>query len=159
MEFFSLACIIIGFVVLAIYLKRPNANAEIQLQVEQQLKLQIEQKNARISQLEKESVEKDTNLSNLNKQLEIASAKTETFEQLKTEKAKLEEGIKRLEIERNHLKGETISFQKAEEARQLESNKNIAAAVTLQQSLEKEKERLNDDRVKEKDDLIHKMKL
>ena len=75
MEFFSLACIIIGFVVLAIYLKRPNANAEIQQQVEQQLKLQIEQKNARISQLEKESVEKDTNLSHLNKQLDIASAK------------------------------------------------------------------------------------
>ena len=59
-------------------LKRPNA-AEIQQQVEQQLKLQIEQKDARISQLEKEVYEKDTNLSNLNKQLEIASAKTEDF--------------------------------------------------------------------------------
>ena len=38
---------------MAIYLKRPNANAEIQQQVELQLELQIEQKDARISQLEK----------------------------------------------------------------------------------------------------------
>ena len=156
MEFIILACIVIGFVVLAMYLKRPNT--EIQQQLEQQLELQIEQKDARISQLEKEGIEKDTTLSNVNKQLDIASAKTETFEQLKIEKAKLEEGLKRLEIERNNLKGETISLQKAEEGRQLESNKNIAAAVTLQQSLEKEKARLNDERVKEKEDFLEKMK-
>ena len=98
MEFIILACIVIGFVLLALYLKRPNTN------IEQQLEQQLEQKDSRISQLEKESIEKETNLSNLNKQLEIASAKTEAFEQLKIEKAKLEEGIKRLEIERNNLK-------------------------------------------------------
>ncbi|MGB4742333.1 MAG: hypothetical protein WBH49_01700, partial [Flavobacteriaceae bacterium] len=141
MEFIILACIVIGFVILALYLKQPNTNLEQQL----------EQKDSRISQLENEGIEKETHLSNLKKQLDIASAKTEAFEQLKIEKAKLEEGIKRLEIERNDLKVQTVSLQKAEEGRQLESKKHIATAVTLQESLEKEKERLNDDRVKEKE--------
>ena len=40
MEFIILACIVIGFVLLALYLKKPNANLEQQL----------EQKNSRISQ-------------------------------------------------------------------------------------------------------------
>ena len=149
MEFIILACIVIGFVILALYLKQPNTNLEQQL----------EQKDSRISQLENEEIEKETHLSNLKKQLDIASAKTEAFEQLKIEKAKLEEGIKRLEIERNDLKVQTVSLQKAEEGRQLESKKHIATAVTLQESLEKEKERLNDDRVKEKEDQLNKMKL
>ena len=97
MEFIILACIVIGFVLLALYTsKQPNTNLEQQLRTERIL---------RISQLENEGIEKDTHLSNFKKQLDIASAKTEAFEQLKTEKAKLEEGIKRLEIERNNLKG------------------------------------------------------
>ena len=120
---------------------------------------QIELKDSRISILEKELVQKDTNTSNLNKQLEIAAAKVGGFEQIKIEKARLEERLEIIERERNTLKSETISFQKAEEGRQKEANKNFATAVTLQLSLEKEKERLNDERVKEKEELLNKMKL
>jgi len=148
MEFIILVVIFLGFVGLALYLKQPTSNNEDQ----------IELKDSRISMLEKEVVEKDTNISNLNKQLEIAAAKAEGFEQIKIEKARSEERLKLVETERNVLKNETISFQKAEEGRQKEANKNFATAVTLQQSLEKEKERLNDDRVKEKEDLLNKMK-
>ena len=148
MEFIILVVIFLGFAGLALYLKQPTSNNEDQ----------IELKDSRISMLEKEVVEKDTNISNLNKQLEIAAAKAEGFEQIKIEKARSEERLKLVETERNVLKNETISFQKAEEGRQKEANKNFATAVTLQQSLEKEKERLNDDRVKEKEDLLNKMK-
>ena len=148
MEFIILVVIFLGFVGLALYLKQPTSNNEDQ----------IELKDSRISMLEKEVVEKDTNISNLNKQIEIAAAKAEGFEQIKIEKARSEERLKLVETERNVLKNETISFQKAEEGRQKEANKNFATAVTLQQSLEKEKERLNDDRVKEKEDLLNKMK-
>jgi hypothetical protein len=109
--------------------------------------------------LEKEAAQKDLNISNLNKQLEIAAAKADDFEQIKIEKVRTEERLKLVETERNVLKNETISFQKAEEGRQKEATKNFAIAVTLQQSLEKEKERLNDDRVKEKEDEFNKMKL
>ena len=120
---------------------------------------QIELKDARITLLEKEAVKKDINISNLNKQLEIAAAKSEGFEQIKIEKARAEERLKIVETERNILKNETISFQKAEEGRQKEANKNFATAVTLQKSLEKEKERLNDVRVKERENQFNKMKL
>ena len=149
MEYIILVVIFLGFAGLALYLKQPTSNNENQ----------IELKDSRIALLEKEVVEKDTNISNLNKQLEIAAAKAEGFEQIKIEKAKSEERLKLVESERNTLKSETISFQKAEEGRQKEANKNFATAVTLQQSLEKEKERLNDDRVQEKEDLLNKMKL
>ena len=149
MEYIILVVIFLGFAGLALYLKQPTSNNENQ----------IELKDSRIALLEKEVVEKDTNISNLNKQLEIAAAKAEGFEQIKIEKAKSEERLKLIETERNTLKSETISFQKAEEGRQKEANKNFATAVTLQQSLEKEKERLNDDRVQEKEDLLNKMKL
>ena len=149
MEYIILVVIFLGFAGLALYLKQPTSNNEDQ----------IELKDSRIALLEKEVVEKDTNISNLNKQLEIAAAKAEGFEQIKIEKARSEERLKLVETERNTLKNETISFQKAEEGRQKEANKNFATAVTLQQSLEKEKERLNDDRVQEKEDLLNKMKL
>ena len=149
MEFIILVVIFLGFAGLALYLKQPKSDNEDQ----------IELKDSRISILEKELVEKDTNISNLNKQLEIAAAKVGGFEQIKIEKAKIEERLEIIESERNTLKNEIISFQKAEEGRQKEANKNFATAVTLQQSLEKEKERLNDDRVKEKEELLNKMKL
>jgi len=149
MEFIILVVIFLGFAGLALYLKQPKSDNEDQIEV----------KDSRISILEKELVEKDTNISNLNKQLEIAAAKVGGFEQIKIEKAKIEERLEIIESERNTLKNEIISFQKAEEGRQKEANKNFATAVTLQQSLEKEKERLNDDRVKEKEELLNKMKL
>jgi len=149
MEFIILVVIFLGFAGLALYLKQPKSDNEDQ----------IELKDSRISILEKELVEKDTNISNLNKQLEIAAAKVGGFEQIKIEKARIEERLEIIESERNTLKNEIISFQKAEEGRQKEANKNFATAVTLQQSLEKEKERLNDDRVKEKEELLNKMKL
>ena len=149
MEFIILIVIFLGFAGLALYLKQPKSDNEDQIEV----------KDSRISILEKELVEKDTNISNLNKQLEIAAAKVGGFEQIKIEKARIEERLEIIESERNTLKNEIISFQKAEEGRQKEANKNFATAVTLQQSLEKEKERLNDDRVKEKEELLNKMKL
>ena len=149
MEYIILVVIFLGFAGLALYLKQPTSNNEDQ----------IELKDSRIALLEKEVVEKDTNISNLNKQLEIAAAKAEGFEQIKIEKARSEERLKLGKTKRNTLKSETNSFQKAKEGRQKEANKNFATAVTLQQSLEKEKERLNDDRVQEKEDLLNKMKL
>ena len=149
MEYIILIVVLIGFAGLAFYLKQPIAK-DID---------QIELKDVRISLLEKEAAQKDLNISNLNKQLEIAAAKADDFEQIKIEKVRTEERLKLVETERNVLKNETISFQKAEEGRQKEATKNFAIAVTLQQSLEKEKERLNDDRVKEKEDEFNKMKL
>ena len=81
MEYVTLVVVLIGFAGLAFYLKQP-ISGDVD---------QIELKDARITLLEKEVVKKDINISNLNKQLEIAAAKAEGFEQLKIEKVRAEE--------------------------------------------------------------------
>ena len=148
MEFINLALILIGFVGLAIYLKKPKANSEDQ----------FAEKDSRILLLEKETTEKNTTISNLQKELQIAAAKTQNFEQIKHEKTQNDERLKLVEIERNSLKNENIAYQKAEEGRQKEVSKSIESALTLQKSLENEKVRLNDERVQEKADSLQKMK-
>ena len=148
MEFINLALIFIGFVGLAIYLKKPKANSEDQ----------FAEKDSRILLLEKEVTEKNTTISNLQKELQIAAAKTQNFEQIKHEKTQNDERLKLVEIERNSLKNENIAYQKAEEGRQKEVSKSIESALTLQKSLENEKVRLNDERVQEKADSLEKMK-
>ena len=149
MEYIILAFIVIGFVGLAFYLKKPQTSPEYQ----------FEEKDARILVLEKEVSEGDTTITNLNKQLEIAAARAETFDQIKLEKAAIDERLALIDRERNSLKNENIAYQKAEEGRQKEVSKSIASALTLQESLEAEKSRLNDERVQEKEDLLKKMKL
>ena len=149
MEYFILAFIVFGFIGLAIYLKKLKSNPEHQL----------EEKNAKILALEKELSERSTIITNLNKQLDIAAARTENFDQIRIEKAAIEERFIIVERERNTLKNENISYQKAEEGRQKEVTKSIANALTLQESLEAEKSRLNDERVQEKEDVLNKMKL
>ena len=149
MEFIILAFILFGFIGLAIYLKKPESGPEAQL----------EEKDAKILVLEKEVSERNTTITNLNKQLEIAAARAEDFDQIKLEKAAINERLSLIDRERNTLKNENIAFQKAEEGRQKEVSKSIASALTLQESLEAEKSRLNDERVQEKAASLEKMKL
>ena len=149
MEFIILAFILFGFIGLAIYLKKPESGPEAQL----------EEKDAKILVLEKDLSERNTTITSLNKQLEIAAARAEDFDQIKLEKAAINERLSLIDIERNTLKNENIAYQKAEEGRQKEVSKSIASALTLQESLEAEKSRLNDERVQEKEDALKKMKL
>ena len=149
MEYTILAFIVIGFIGLVFYLKKLLTSSEYQ----------FEEKDNRILVLEKEVSEMNTMITNLDKQLEIAAARTENFEQIKLEKAKIDERLIIVEQERNTLKSENIAYQKAEEGRQKEVTKSIESAITLQESLEAEKSRLNDERVQEKEDALEKMKL
>ena len=149
MEFIILACIVIGFVGLAFYLKRQQTSPASQ----------FEEKDARILVLEKEISERNTTITNLTNELQIAAARTENFEQIKLEKAAINERLTQVDRERNSLKNENIAYQKAEEGRQKEVTKSIASALTLQESLEAEKSRLNDERVQEKEEVLKKMKL
>ena len=83
MEFIILAFILFGFIGLAIYLKKPDSDPEAQL----------EEKDAKILVLEKELSERNTTITNLNKQLEIAAARAEDFDQIKLEKAAINERL------------------------------------------------------------------
>ena len=147
MEIIILTVVFIGFVGLAWYLKAPKIDLN-----------SLEEKDTRLLELEKEIAVKELTINNLQKELAVTAAKTEAFEQIKSDKIQFEERLKLVEIERNSLKNDNITLQKSEENRQKETNKSIAAALTLQESLEKEKERLNDERVKEKELQIIKMK-
>ena len=120
--------------------------------------LLFEELNSKVSQLEKEIITREAEVQNLNKNLAVANTKIETFDQLKTEKTQFEERLKQVEIERNNLKNETTSYKNAEEGRQKEASKHLAAVVTLQDSLDKEKERFNDERIKDKEAHFEKMK-
>ena len=120
--------------------------------------LLFEELNSKVSQLEKEIITREAEVQNLNKNLAVSNTKIETFDQLKTEKTQFEERLKQVEIERNNLKNETTSYKNAEEGRQKEASKYLAAVVTLQESLDKEKERFNDERIKDKEAHFEKMK-
>jgi len=118
----------------------------------------LEEDKIRISELEKNLASKETEVKQQQQNIDIANAKTTAFEQVKTENATLKEKLSNTEQERNSLKHENISLKKEEENRNETLRKSVEATNTLQESLTKEKERLNDERVKETEDRLEKMK-
>jgi len=89
---------------------------------------------------------KESELKNLQRDIDILNTKLKPFEELKNSKDKLENTLKLIEEERNTLKDKNTSLKKDEENRIKQYEKNIEATNTLQDSLEKEKTRLNDER-------------
>lgn len=118
-----------------------------------------EEDKTRISELEIKLATTESEVKQQQQKIDIANAKTTSFEQVKSEKTQIEERLKNVENERNSLKNSNISLNKAEEVRNENIRKSLNATVTLQESLEKEKERLNDERVKESEEYFEKMKL
>ena len=112
----------------------------------------------RISELEQELAAKETEIKHKQQNIELANAKNTAFEQTKSENTTLREKLSNIEIERNQLKNETITLKKEEENRNETLRKSIESTNTLQQSLNNEKERLNDERVKEAEIRLEKMK-
>lgn len=112
----------------------------------------------RISELEQELAAKETEIKHKQQNIELANAKNTAFEQTKSENITLREKLSNIEIERNQLKNETITLKKEEENRNETLRKSIESTNTLQQSLNNEKERLNDERVKEAEIKLEKMK-
>ncbi len=111
-----------------------------------------------ILELEKEIERKKESFVNLQKNLDISNAKMNTFEQIKTEKTQVEERLKSIDIERNTLKNKVTSLESKEENRNDFLKKSIEKSNALQESLENEKQRLNDERVAEKELLFENMK-
>jgi len=129
------------------YLAKPKSSVETA----------IEDKK-RISELEKDLATKETEIKHKQQNIELANAKNTAFEQLKSENTTLREKLSNIERERNQLKNETITLKKEEENRNETLRKSIESTNTLQESLTKEKERLNDERVKETEVRLEKMK-
>jgi hypothetical protein len=109
----------------------------------------LETERNKISELEQKLVVKEVEINNHQKNIEIASAKINSFEHLKTEKTQIQERLKLIESERNNLKNANTILLQEEENRNTTLRKSIESTNTLQESLENEKQRINDDRVKE----------
>ena len=145
MEYLVLVVLVAGFAL--VYFKKESVTED-----------NFEEDRNRILELEKSLVTKETEAKQQQQNIEIANAKTNDFEQVKTENTTLKEKLSNIEQERNNLKNENIFLKKEEENRNETLRKSIESTNTLQKSLTNEKERLNDLRVKETEDRLEKMK-
>ena len=145
MEYLVLVVLVAGFAL--VYFKKESGTKD-----------NLEEDRNRILELEKSLVTKETEAKQQQQNIDIANAKTNAFEQVKTENTILKEKLSNIEQERNNLKNENIFLKKEEENRNETLRKSIESTNTLQESLTNEKERLNDLRVKETEDRLEKMK-
>ena len=145
MEYLVLVVLVAGFAL--VYFKKESVTED-----------SLEEDRNRILELEKSLVSKETEAKQQQQNIDIANAKTNAFEQVKTENTILKEKLSNIEQERNNLKNENIFLKKEEENRNETLRKSIESTNTLQESLTNEKERLNDLRVKETEDRLEKMK-
>ena len=145
MEYLVLVVLVAGFAL--VYFKKESVTED-----------NLEGDSNRILELEKSLVSKETEAKQQQQNIDIANAKTNAFEQVKTENTTLKEKLSNIEQERNNLKNENIFLKKEEENRNETLRKSIESTNTLQESLTNEKERLNDLRVKETEDRLEKMK-
>ncbi len=91
-------------------------------------------------------------------EIKVLQTKLTDFDALKNEKSKLEVELKNTEKEKNALKDENTSLKKDEQNRIRDHQKAIEATITLQSSLEKEKERLNDERVQQEKERLEALR-
>ena len=143
MEYVVLIVLVAGFALVYIKLNTGNSSSN---------------DKEKIIEIEKNLSAKEQKITTLEKNKDVLNAKLESFDQLKTDKTQFEERLKSVENERNQLKTKNTTLEKEEEGRIKEFKKAIGSTNTLQESLEKEKERLNDERVKEKEEYFDNMK-
>jgi hypothetical protein len=118
----------------------------------------LEEERNKISDLEKKVAAKEVEINIHQQSIEIANTKLTSFEQIKIEKTQFQERLKLIEIERNNLKNENTKLIQEEENRNTTLRKSIESTNTLQESLENEKQRVNDDRVKEAQQELENLK-
>ena len=145
MEYLVLVVLVAGFAL--VYFKKESVTEN-----------NLGEDRNRILELEKSLVTKETEAKQQQQNIDISNAKTNAFEQVKTENTTIKEKLSNIEQERNNLKNENIFLKKEEENRNETLRKSIESTNTLQESLTNEKERLNDLRVKETEDRLEKMK-
>ena len=112
----------------------------------------------KIIEIEKTLSTKEQEIITLETNKDVLNAKLESFDQLKTDKTQLEERLKLVEIERNNLKNDNIKLHKEEDGRNETLRKSVESTNTLQDSLKTEIARVNDERVKEKEEHFDNMK-
>ena len=130
--------------------------AAINFKINQNSKESSEKDNLEI--LQNDIIKKEEKIKNLEEDIKILDAKMISFEQIKTENTQFNERLKIIEQERNNLKNEVNKLINKEENRNETLRKSIASTNTLQQNLQTEIARVNDERVEKEKELQEKMK-
>jgi len=130
--------------------------AAINFKINQNSQESSEKDNLEI--LQNDIIKKEEKIKNLEEDIKILDAKMISFEQIKTENTQFNERLKIIEQERNNLKNEVNKLINKEENRNETLRKSIASTNTLQQNLQTEIARVNDERVEKEKELQEKMK-
>ena len=122
MEYLVLVVLVAGFAL--VYFKKESVTED-----------NLEEDKNRILELEKSLASKETEAKQQQQNIDIANAKTNAFEQVKTENTTLKEKLSNTEHERNNLKNENIFLKKEEENRNETLRKSVESTNTLQDRL------------------------
>jgi hypothetical protein len=105
---------------------------------------------------------KDSMINELDKNLKISSSKiadlSSSVQKLETKITVIENEQSRLNREKADLTGRIARFEQAEQSRTEEYQKNVAGVNTIRVGLENERQKLNDERVREKEEQFEKVK-
>ena len=109
-------------------------------------------------ELQKNIIQKEEKIKSLEEDVKIAEARLLSFDEIKAEKIQLDERLKIAEQEKSSLKSEVVKLKFNEENRNETQRKGIESINTIQQNLQSEIARVNDERVREEKENIEKMK-
>jgi hypothetical protein len=116
-----------------------------------------------INDLNEEIRKKEAGINELNKNLEIASLKisdlSTSAQKLENKLLALEAELSRLNKEKAELSGKIARFEQADQNRADEFLKNVSAVKAIQKGLEDERNKLNEDRLREKEEYFEKIRL
>jgi chromosome segregation ATPase len=94
--------------------------------------------------------------------IQIMSARvtyiTSANQKLENRIASLDAEIKRISSEKNEMAGKITRFEQTEQSRSEEFQKNVYGVNAIRTGLENDRQKINDERVKEKEDSFEQMK-
>jgi archaellum component FlaC len=115
-----------------------------------------------INNLDQEINRRETRIKELEKNAEISSARlsdlNSSAQKLENKLFALEGELSRLNKEKTELSNKIARFEQADQTRSEEFQKNVSAVNAIRTSLENDRKKLNDDRIREKDEQFEKMK-
>lgn len=116
----------------------------------------------KINYLNGEIEAKEGKIKELDKNIEVLSARlsdlNSVFQKAENKLGVLENEISRINKEKTELLSKIARFEQADQNRIDEFLKNVSAVKAIQKSLEDERNRLNEDRIREKDEYFEKIR-
>jgi hypothetical protein len=115
-----------------------------------------------ITDLNKHVAEKDSRIGEHEKNLQILSARVTDLissnQKLENRIGTIEADLRRVSSEKAEMANKITRFEQTEESRREEFQKNVSGVNAVRTGLENERQKINDERVREKEETFEKMK-